>query len=139
MTHLNKIIEILRTVQKKDRYIISHLYGKSPEHLSELDEIELSYLIDRQGKQSTHSEISEGPSTTKSSFANEELRKLTPFETYVALIKGYCSISILLMPKAFVGGGWLVSAVFEILSAAFSTYCVTKLVQVGLEHKIHSY
>ena len=43
------------------------------------------------------------------------------------------------MPKAFVGGGWLVSAVFEVLSAVFSTYCVTKLVQVGLEHKIHSY
>ena len=50
MTHLNKIIKILRTAQKKDRYIISHLYGKSPEHLSELEEIELCDLIDKRSK-----------------------------------------------------------------------------------------
>ncbi len=44
-------------------------------------------------------------------------RKLSPFETYIALLKGYCAIAILIMPKAFQNGGWAASALLEVAAA----------------------
>ena len=38
--------------------------------------------------------------------------KFSPFETYIALLKAYCAISILIMPKAFANGGWAASSAF---------------------------
>ena len=66
-------------------------------------------------------------------------KKMTPFETYIALLKGYCSISIILFPKAVLHGGWLASALFELGSAVITTMCAIKLVQVGMKLKIYSY
>ena len=57
----------------------------------------------------------------------------------MALLKGYCTISILLFPKAVLHGGWLASAVFELVSAVITTICAIKLVQAGSELKIYSY
>lgn len=44
-------------------------------------------------------------------------RKMTAFETYVALIKGYCAIIILLLPKTFSHGGYVFSPICLIVSA----------------------
>lgn len=38
-------------------------------------------------------------------------------ETYIALIKGYCALMILVLPKSFTKGGWLFSAFCMLLSA----------------------
>ena len=57
-----------------------------------------------------------------------QARKMTSFETYIALIKGYCGISVLLMPRAFQHGGWFASAGMEIGSAFITTLCAAKLV-----------
>ena len=64
---------------------------------------------------------------------------MTPFETYIALLKGYCTLSVILIPKAFFHGGWLASALFELGSAVLTTICAIKLVQAGLLLKIYSY
>ena len=66
-------------------------------------------------------------------------RKLSPFETYIALLKGYCAVAILLMPKAFANGGWAASAALEIAAAVITTACAAKLVQAGLMLKLYSY
>ena len=44
-------------------------------------------------------------------------RKMSAFETYIALLKGYCAIAILIMPKAFANGGWAASAALEVAAA----------------------
>lgn len=55
-------------------------------------------------------------------------RTLSPFETYIALCKGYCVILVLILPKAFVVGGFGVSALLELASGFVSTLAVCLLV-----------
>jgi len=57
---------------------------------------------------------------------------LSPFEVYIALVKGYCVILILIIPRAFVTGGLLMSAILMICSGITSTLCANLLVQSGL-------
>ena len=46
MEHLDGLLELLRSANKKDKYIVSHFYGVSPEpSMNEL--IELDDLIDK--------------------------------------------------------------------------------------------
>ena len=64
---------------------------------------------------------------------------LSPFETYIALIKGYCAMTILLLPKAFTNGGWLASSIFLFTSGIVTTMCAIKLAQAGLKLEVYSY
>ena len=64
---------------------------------------------------------------------------MTTFETYIALLKAYCALSMLVMPKAFQNGGWAASMTFQIASAVLTTICAFKLIQSGLKLKIYSY
>jgi amino acid permease len=64
---------------------------------------------------------------------------LTAFETYIALIKGYCVILILYMPGAFKMGGIIASPLLILASAFVTTVCVAKLVKVGLALDTFSY
>ena len=61
-----------------------------------------------------------------------QVKKLTPFETYIALIKGYCVLSVLIAPKAFVNGGFGVSGFFVAASGILSLLAALKLVDAGL-------
>ena len=67
------------------------------------------------------------------------MHKLSPFETYVALLKGYCVLSILLAPKAFVNGGWGISTIFILTTGILSLVACRRLVDVGLALEIFSY
>ena len=64
---------------------------------------------------------------------------MSNFETYVAIIKGYCGMSILICPKAYQNGGFIFSPLIQILSATFTTICVSKLIKVANKKKIYSY
>ena len=66
-------------------------------------------------------------------------RKMTWGETFVALLKGYCAIAVLVMPKGFVTGGWAASSILEATSAIVTTICAVKLVSVGLKEGVYSY
>lgn len=57
-----------------------------------------------------------------------EEKKLSRFEVYVALVKGYCAILILVLPKAFVTGGYLTTALLVMVSCFVSTLCAALLV-----------
>ena len=66
-------------------------------------------------------------------------KKLSNFETYVALMKGYCVLSILLCPKAFSNAGWGMASIFIISSGVISLLACNMLVDTGLSLKIYSY
>ena len=69
----------------------------------------------------------------------EKVTKMSNFDTYIALIKGYCVLSVLLIPKAFSNGGWGISAIFLLTSGYFSMIACLKLVDVGLQLNLYSY
>ena len=56
---------------------------------------------------------------------------MSDLQTFIALVKGYCSIFILFLPRAFVMGGYLVSPLLMACSAMLTSLCVVKLVRVG--------
>ena len=64
---------------------------------------------------------------------------LTPFEVYVALVKGYCVILILILPRAFVTGGYMTTAILMVVSGIISSFCANLLVQSGLRAQLMSY
>ena len=57
---------------------------------------------------------------------------MTPFQAYIALIKGYCGACVLFIPKAFANGGFVFSILSMSISGAITTLGAIKLVQVGL-------
>ena len=60
-------------------------------------------------------------------------------QTFFALLKRYCAINVLLTPKSFVNGGFLLSPIALILACFFQTICAIKLSQCGLKVKKISY
>ena len=66
-------------------------------------------------------------------------RKMSPFETYIALIKGYCVILILILPKAFAEGGYMASAILLVMSGIFSAGSACLLAEAGLKENLYSY
>ena len=80
------------------------------------------------------------PSSQRHSINQQlEANLLTPFEVYIALVKGYCVILILIIPRAFVTGGFISTALLLLGSGIISTLCASLLVKSGLSAKIHSY
>ena len=65
--------------------------------------------------------------------------KMSAFETYIAVIKGYCALMILVLPRAFVRGGYLLSPVLLAISGALQAYCALKLVRAGQALNLPSY
>jgi hypothetical protein len=68
-----------------------------------------------------------------------KIQKMTAFQTYLALIKGYCGACVLFTPKAFANGGWFFSIVAIILSGWFTTICALKLIRLGVKMDCYSY
>ena len=64
---------------------------------------------------------------------------MSPFETYIALIKGYCVLLVLILPKAFANGGFIASGFLLIISGFFSAASACLLAEAGLKEKIYSY
>ena len=69
----------------------------------------------------------------------QKVKKLSPFESYIAVLKGYCVLSILLLPKAFYDGGWLISPSFIVFNGVLSCIACIMLIDTGLAYKIYSY
>lgn len=72
-------------------------------------------------------------------YSMRNVTKLTPFETYIAVIKGYCATLILFIPHSFVNGGWAMTSFAFLFSVTISAICVLKLVDSALQTKIYSY
>ena len=68
-----------------------------------------------------------------------KIQKMTWFQTYIALIKGYCGACVLFTPKAFANGGLVFSPLALILSGFFTTICAIRLIRLGMHYKCYSY
>ena len=64
-------------------------------------------------------------------------RKMTNFESFAACCKGYCAINILILPKQFDNGGWLVGTVSILMGGLLVLICAQKLVKCAI--KLHNY
>lgn len=61
------------------------------------------------------------------------------FAAFMALCKAYCSINILVLPKQFDNGGWLVGVLAINISVTFVLLSVLKLVQAGTKLQEFTY
>lgn len=69
----------------------------------------------------------------------KKVGKIGPIKTFFALLKGYCAIVILIIPKAFQNGGYLFSAITLLISCMLTTICTLKLVEAGLVTRFLNY
>ena len=69
----------------------------------------------------------------------EDDKKMSKFKAYMALCKGYCAINILVLPKQFDNGGWLVGVLSIMIAAGFVTMCALKLLQCGEKIGVYTY
>lgn len=58
--------------------------------------------------------------------------KMTDVQAFFATCKCYCAINVLLTPKAFKNGGYLLSPVALIIAAVLQCMCAIKLTECGL-------
>lgn len=70
---------------------------------------------------------------------NKPPTKLTNFEVYIALVKGYCITVVLFLPGAFAMAGVIAGPLLLAVSAVVTTVCVVKLVNVAHHYKSYSY
>jgi len=70
---------------------------------------------------------------------SQKVGTVGPWETYFGVLKAYCAISILIIPKAFTNGGYIFSPLCILVSAFITTVCALKLVDAGLYVKIFNY
>lgn len=66
-------------------------------------------------------------------------RKISKFETYIAIIKAYCSINVLLLPAVFASGGWALSPCAFMVATFFESLCAIRLSMIAMKYKIYSY
>ena len=59
--------------------------------------------------------------------------------TYFALVKAYMAIGILLTPRSFVNGGYLLSPLALLFATAFESFSSIRLVNIALQTQIYSY
>jgi hypothetical protein len=66
----------------------------------------------------------------KQTMKNElkSIGKIGPVATFFAILKGYCAIVILIIPKAFQNGGYIFSPLCLLASCYLTTLCTLKLV-----------
>ena len=68
-----------------------------------------------------------------------EIKKLNNIETFFAIIKGYMSINVLLVPRAFVNGGFVLSPLAVLLATCFEATCAVKLSNIAFKYKVYNY
>jgi hypothetical protein len=119
-----------------DKFVAANLYGASGKtYRKDMNEDDLSTLEESLLNLST----SFARNTKRVQKIQLNSRKLSVFETYIALIKGYCAIVILTLPKAFENGGYLMSPFLMLGAALLTTLCVRKLIETGLKYEIYCY
>ena len=65
--------------------------------------------------------------------------EMNQFQAYFALLKAYCAINVLLLPKAFRNGGYALSPLALIVACTFECTCAIKLSHCGNFTKKISY
>jgi len=61
------------------------------------------------------------------------------YQTFFAIIKGYTTLNIFLLPIGFRDGGWLFSPLILIVSCFFETVCALKMCEIAHAIGIYNY
>jgi hypothetical protein len=69
----------------------------------------------------------------------KEGKLMTDFETFIAVCKCYCAINILILPKNFSNGGYIVGIASVVIAGALVYYCALKLILCAIKIQIYSY
>ena len=59
--------------------------------------------------------------------------------TYFAVLKGYCSINVLLLPRSFVNGGFVLSPIMLCVSCTLECTCAVLVSKIALKYGIYDY
>jgi amino acid permease len=59
--------------------------------------------------------------------------------TIVAVVKAYCAINVLLLPRAFANGGYVLSPIAMLFACFFEALCAARLTEVAHKYGIYSY
>ena len=62
-----------------------------------------------------------------------------PCKTFFAIAKAYCAIGILIMPRSFVNGGYIISPLALFTACFFESLCAARLASVAHSQGIYSY
>jgi solute carrier family 36 (proton-coupled amino acid transporter) len=98
-------------------------YGEANRDDSYLDEEDAAYI---EGLDAT-------PRTKRNIIRDEkmsDIKKLGPWATAFTLFKGFVATGILYMPKNFVNGGWLFSAIALFMALFVTLLCIRLLLEV---------
>ena len=81
----------------------------------------------------TYSDIESERKSASMQFKKDRKGKLkgtmSDFDVFVALFKSYCAINVLILPKNFENGGWLVGLLAIVFGGCLVCFCAHKLVQ----------
>ena len=70
---------------------------------------------------------------------DNQIKKMGPVKTLFAILKAYCAINVLLLPRAFANGGYLLSPIAMMSACFFEALCAARLTQVAHQYQIFSY
>ena len=132
----NNLIDLYLDDYNADEFVANHLYGAIDNLSVDVSHDELENLLSTSAQNLSQSFVKK---VKKFNLRRDQVKKLTPFETYCALMKGYMVLSVLLVPKAFVNGGYGISFIFIAGSGCLSMLGVYKLIDAGLATKLYSY
>lgn len=65
--------------------------------------------------------------------------KMGTTKTFFAVMKAYCAINVLLLPRSFVNGGYLLSPLAMMVAFFFESLCAVRLTNVANSQGIFSY
>jgi len=133
----NTFVELFLDDNHIDAFMATHLYGAINGLADEVSPEELEDALNTSATQLLSQSFTR--KVRRLEQHREKVKKLSPAETYLALIKGYCAVSVVLIPKAFVNGGWGASTIFLVSSGVLSLVCCLKLADVGLNLNLYSY
>ena len=84
--------------------------------------------------------ISQGEKMSGLEFDNKilvqgsQIKKMGPVKTFFAIIKAYCAINVLLLPRAFANGGYLLSPIAMMTACFFEALCAARLTSVAHQY-----
>jgi amino acid permease len=59
--------------------------------------------------------------------------------TFFAVLKGYCAINVLLLPRSFVNGGFILSPAMICVSCTLEATCAVLISNIALKYGIYDY
>ena len=58
---------------------------------------------------------------------DSEVKKMNTTETVFAVVKAYCAINVLLLPRSFANGGYMLSPIAMMVACFFEALCAARL------------